>query len=63
TGARGLQAVMEDIMLNIMYDIPSRKDVKECLINEDVVLSGEKPILVFETVSEAVENNEQKKTG
>ncbi|MBW2630995.1 MAG: ATP-dependent Clp protease ATP-binding subunit ClpX [Deltaproteobacteria bacterium] len=62
-GARGLQAVMEDIMLDIMYDIPSRKDIKECLINEDVVLSGEKPILVFETVSEVVENNEQKKTG
>ena len=62
-GARGLQAVMEDIMLDIMYDIPSRKDIKECLINEDVVLNGEKPILVFEKVSETVEDNEQKKTG
>ena len=63
TGARGLQAVMEDVMLDIMYDIPSRNDIKECLISEDVVLSGEKPILVFETVSETVKDNEQKKTG
>jgi len=62
-GARGLQAVMEDIMLDIMYDIPSRNDIKECLINEDVVLKGEKPILVFETVSDTAEENEQKKTG
>ncbi len=65
TGARGLQAIMEDTMLDIMYDIPSRKDIRECLINEDVVLSGEKPILVFETTSdsEPEENSEQKKTG
>ena len=62
-GARGLRAIMENIMLDIMYDIPSRKDIKECLVNEDVVLNGETPIMVFETVSEAVENNEQKKTG
>ncbi len=63
TGARGLQAIMEDTMLDIMYDIPSRNDIKECLINEDVVFSREKPIMVLETVSEIVEENEQKKTG
>ncbi|MEA2014449.1 MAG: ATP-dependent Clp protease ATP-binding subunit ClpX, partial [Thermodesulfobacteriota bacterium] len=63
TGARGLQTIMEDTMLDIMYDIPSRNDIKECLINEDTVLSGEKPILVFETVSDTVEDDKQKKTG
>ena len=62
-GARGLQAIMEDTMLDIMYDIPSRSDIRECLISEDVVLSKEKPILVFESTPEPVEDSEQKKTG
>ncbi|HPQ44418.1 MAG TPA: ATP-dependent Clp protease ATP-binding subunit ClpX [Syntrophales bacterium] len=63
SGARGLQSIMENTMLDIMYDIPSRHDIKECLISEDVVLSGEKPILVFEKASEPAEDDEQKKTG
>lgn len=63
SGARGLQAIMEDTMLDIMYDIPSRNDIRECLINEDVVLKKEKPIMVFESVSEAAGDNEQEKTG
>jgi len=54
TGARGLRAILENIMLDIMYDIPSRNDVKECLISEDVVLNNEKSILLFETEKEAV---------
>jgi len=40
-------------MLDIMYDIPSRLDVRECVINEDVVLSGAQPILLFENKSES----------
>ncbi len=63
SGARGLQAIMEDTMLDIMYEIPSRNDIRECLINEDVVLSKEKPILLYETISEAGEGDEQEKTG
>ncbi|MBW2599172.1 MAG: ATP-dependent Clp protease ATP-binding subunit ClpX [Deltaproteobacteria bacterium] len=65
SGARGLQAIMENTMLDIMYDIPSRDDIRECLISEDVVLSREKPILVFETTSDSgqEEDSEQKKTG
>jgi len=54
TGARGLRAILENIMLDIMYDIPSRNDVKECLINEEVVLNNEKSILLFETKKKAV---------
>jgi ATP-dependent Clp protease ATP-binding subunit ClpX len=49
TGARGLRAILENVMLDIMYDIPSRNDVKECLISEEVVVSKEKPIMLFET--------------
>ena len=63
SGARGLQAIMEDTMLDIMYEIPSRNDIRECLINEDVVLSKEKPILLYETISEDGEGDEQEKTG
>lgn len=54
TGARGLRAILENIMLDIMYDIPSRNDVKECLISEEVVLNNEKSILLFETKKKAV---------
>jgi ATP-dependent Clp protease ATP-binding subunit ClpX len=39
-------------MLDIMYDLPSRNDVRECVITEDVVMNKEKPILIFETKSE-----------
>jgi ATP-dependent Clp protease ATP-binding subunit ClpX len=51
-GARGLRAILENAMLDIMYDIPSRDDVKEVIINEDVVKKGEKPILLFESKTE-----------
>jgi ATP-dependent Clp protease ATP-binding subunit ClpX len=48
SGARGLRAILESSMLEIMYDIPSIADVKECVISEDVVLNKEEPILLFE---------------
>ena len=47
-GARGLRAIMEETMLDIMYELPSMKDVKECIVGEEVVLKKEKPILLFE---------------
>lgn len=46
TGARGLRAILEDIMLDVMYDIPSRVDVTKCVITRDVVLKKENPLLV-----------------
>jgi ATP-dependent Clp protease ATP-binding subunit ClpX len=48
SGARGLRAIMETCMLEIMYDLPSIADVKECVIGEDVVLNKEDPILLYE---------------
>ncbi len=48
TGARGLRAIIEEVMLDIMYEIPSLNDVVECVITEEVVLKREKPLLVFE---------------
>ncbi len=47
TGARGLKAILEEVMLEIMYEIPSRKNIKECLITDDVILKGEKPALIL----------------
>ncbi|MBM4271771.1 MAG: ATP-dependent Clp protease ATP-binding subunit ClpX, partial [Deltaproteobacteria bacterium] len=48
SGARGLRSILENTMLDIMYDLPSRSDVRECVINEDVVTKKEKPILIYE---------------
>jgi ATP-dependent Clp protease ATP-binding subunit ClpX len=52
SGARGLRAIMEGSMLEIMYEIPSLPGIKECVINEDVVLHNEEPILLFEQSKE-----------
>ena len=48
SGARGLRAILETCMLDIMYDIPSKEDVKECVIGEEVVMKKEEPILLYE---------------
>jgi len=48
SGARGLRAIMESCMLDIMYELPSLENVKECVVSEDVVLNKEDPILLFE---------------
>jgi len=53
TGARGLRAIMESVMLDVMYDIPSRGDVKQCIVNADVVEGRAKPMLVLEDQDEA----------
>jgi len=47
TGARGLRAIIEEIMVDVMFEIPSLRDVKECVITKDVVLKKERPILIF----------------
>ena len=43
TGARGLRAIMEEVLLNVMYELPSREDVTKCLVDKDVVLTGRQP--------------------
>jgi ATP-dependent Clp protease ATP-binding subunit ClpX len=48
SGARGLRAIMEDAMLEIMYDVPFREGVKECRITEGVILRKEAPLLTLE---------------
>ena len=51
-GARGLRAILEDIMLDIMYEIPSLKGVKECIISEEAINNREKPLLLYEKQAE-----------
>jgi ATP-dependent Clp protease ATP-binding subunit ClpX len=52
SGARGLRAILENTMLDVMYEIPSRTNIRECVISEEVILKGEKPILVYEKEAE-----------
>ncbi len=51
-GARGLRGIPEEIMLDVMYDLPSKDNVKECIISEDVVEKRQDPILVYENEAE-----------
>lgn len=47
SGARGLRAIMEDCLMDVMYEIPSIENVKECIINKGVVLKKVKPFLIY----------------
>ena len=47
TGARGLRAIMESVMLDVMYDIPTMGNVEKCVVNRDVVEASAKPVLVL----------------
>ena len=46
TGARGLRAIIESIMRNVMYEVPSRTDVSKCIVTKEVVINKEEPIMV-----------------
>ncbi|WP_457574888.1 ATP-dependent Clp protease ATP-binding subunit ClpX [Desulfolithobacter sp.] len=49
SGARGLRSVMEEAMLEIMYELPSEEGVAECVINEQVITSGEYPVVLYDS--------------
>ena len=52
TGARGLRSILENVMLDVMYEIPSQSNIKECIINEEVILNRENPIILYEKEAE-----------
>ncbi len=52
SGARGLRAILESVMLDIMYDLPSMPNVRECVIGEEVIVNNESPLLLFENQAE-----------
>lgn len=47
SGARGLKSILEDVMLDVMYDIPAKNNVKEVLINEDVIIKKQYPVVLY----------------
>jgi ATP-dependent Clp protease ATP-binding subunit ClpX len=53
SGARGLRSILESVMLDLMYEIPSRDDVEECVISEEVIEQGAKPLLVLKQEAES----------
>ncbi len=48
SGARGLRSVLEQAMLDVMYDLPSKKDVQECVISEQVITNGDYPVILYQ---------------
>jgi ATP-dependent Clp protease ATP-binding subunit ClpX len=60
TGARGLRAIMEEVLLNTMYELPSRQDVTKCVIDDEVVRTKVNPTLV--PVKESPKRQRQERT-
>jgi len=53
TGARGLRSILENSMLDVMYDIPSQDRVKEVVLNEEVITKGAEPIVLYDIAESA----------
>jgi ATP-dependent Clp protease ATP-binding subunit ClpX len=60
TGARGLRAIMEEVLLSVMYDVPSRDDVARVVVNREVVLDNVLPTLVPRDASPARRERREK---
>ena len=53
TGARGLRAVLEEHMLDIMFELPSREDIEEVVVNEEVIKNNKQRLLVYHKQKQA----------
>jgi ATP-dependent Clp protease ATP-binding subunit ClpX len=53
SGARGLRSILEQVMLELMYEIPSRDDVEECVVSEEVIEQGVEPLVVYKREAES----------
>jgi ATP-dependent Clp protease ATP-binding subunit ClpX len=60
TGARGLRAIMEEVLLSVMYDIPSQGDIAKCVVNREVVLEHVNPTLVPRDAAAPVRQRREK---
>jgi ATP-dependent Clp protease ATP-binding subunit ClpX len=58
TGARGLRTVIEDALLDVMFDLPTRSDVKKCVVNAEVILHRSKPLLLSRADRPVIEEPE-----
>ena len=62
TGARGLRSIFEDIMRDIMYEIPSNPKIEKCIITKETVLNGEKPKVIINNNKEMSKKTKKVKT-
>ncbi|MFN8389216.1 MAG: ATP-dependent Clp protease ATP-binding subunit ClpX [Bdellovibrionota bacterium] len=51
-GARGLRSILEEVMLELMYEVPSQQDIKEVIVSEDTITRGEQPLVVYQHKAE-----------
>jgi ATP-dependent Clp protease ATP-binding subunit ClpX len=58
TGARGLRSILEDTLLDVQFELPSRRDVKKCVVTKDTIERGLKPTLVTEAAKDEPETGE-----
>ena len=56
TGARGLRSIIENSILDIIYDIPSKPGLKKCIVTDEVITKGSKPLLTFENNKKTASN-------
>ena len=59
TGARGLRSIIENALLDVMFELPSRRDVPKCVITRETIEKGIRPTLVTEGGAELVEELEE----
>ena len=52
TGARGLRAIIEETMRQVMFDVPSEHDIKECIIKKECITEGKQPIIIYKNGTE-----------
>lgn len=60
TGARGLRAILEQAMLEVMYELPAKTNVKKCIVTKNTILKGERPVIVFADGGTEVQKNNEK---
>lgn len=61
TGARGLRSIIEEALTDVMYEIPSKKNVEKCIVDKEVILTGREPTLVFNDTRKAISSSKKKK--
>ena len=61
TGARGLRSIIEDIMRDVMFDIPSNDKIEKCIITKETVLNHEKPRLILNENKQMPKKKKRKK--
>ena len=58
TGARGLRSIIEEVMCNVMYDVPSRSDVSKCIVTKEAIINKDEPMLVTSDRAKAKKKEE-----